>query len=186
LHLIVDGQYTGTSDTTENVGTSTLEERLESLLGDNLATGIERRLVLDGLTGGHHHTTTDGVQRIRSDTSTSGDGPSESERGKEVTLERADEEDRLDRVVHTEIKTTVNNDTSDGRTKTTVKTRDTIRGEGLLVDINQTVKLTSTTSLGVLVVVGKTGTGVIERVDEKEGSGTSSLGLLADICVWRM
>jgi hypothetical protein len=49
LGLIVDGQHTGTGNTTENVGTSTLEERLNTLSGDNLATGIERGLVLDGL-----------------------------------------------------------------------------------------------------------------------------------------
>ena len=134
--MIVDGQDTGTGNTTENVGTSTLEERLESLLGDDLSTSIERRLVLDGLTGSHHHTTTDGVQWVRSDTGTSGDGPTKSERGEEVTLKRADEENRLDGIVQSEVKTTVNNDTSNGRTKTTVKTSDTIRCEGLLVDID--------------------------------------------------
>jgi hypothetical protein len=41
--------------------------------------------------------------------------------------------------------------------------------------------LTLTTGLGVLVVVGKTGTGVIEGVDEEEGSSTGSLGILADV-----
>jgi hypothetical protein len=140
-----------------------------------LATSIEGRLVLDGLTGSHHHTTTDGVQWVRGDTGTSGDRPSESERGKEVTLKRTNKEDRLDRIVHSEVETTVNDDTSDGRTETTVETRDTIRCKSLLVDINQTVELTLTTSLGVLVVVGETGTGVIEGVDEEKGSGTSSL-----------
>ena len=179
LHLIVDGQDTGTSDTTENVGTSTLEEGLEALLGDDLATGIQRRLVLDGLTGGHHHTTTDGVQGVGSNTGTSGDSPSEEEGGEEVTLKRTDEEDRLDRVVHTEVQTTVDDDTSDGGTETTVETGDTIRGKSLLVDIHQAVELTLTTGLGVLVVVGKTGTGVIEGVDEEEGSSTSGLVLLA-------
>lgn len=49
LELIVDGQDTSTGDTTENVGTSTLEERLDTLLGDNLLSGIEGRLVLDSL-----------------------------------------------------------------------------------------------------------------------------------------
>jgi hypothetical protein len=180
LHLIVDGQDTSTGDTTENVGTCTLEERSETLLGDDLATSIEGRLVFDGLTGGHHHTTTDSVQWVRSNTSTSSDTPSEKEGGKEVTLERTDENDRLDRVVHTEVQTTVDDDTSDGRTETTVETSDTIRGEGLLVDIDQAVELTLTTSLGVLVVVGETGTGVVERVDEEEGSSTGSLKKLAD------
>jgi hypothetical protein len=41
LHLIVDGQDTGTGDTTENVGTCTLEERSDTFLGNDLATGIE-------------------------------------------------------------------------------------------------------------------------------------------------
>jgi hypothetical protein len=173
--LIVDGQNTGTGDTTENVGTSTFEERLNTLLGNDLATSIEGRLVLDSLTRCHHHTTANGVQWVRGDTGTSGDGPSESEGGKEVTLERTDEDNRLDGVVHTEVKTTVNHDTSNGRTETTVETADTISSKSLLVNINQAVELTLTTSLGVLVVVGKTGTGVIEGVDEEKGGGTSSL-----------
>ena len=175
LELIVDGQNTSTGNTTEDVGTGTLEERLDTLLGDDLAGSVHGTVVLDGLTGGHHHAATDGVQRVRGNTGTSGDAPTESERGEEVVLKVADEDDGLDGVVHTEVKTTVNNDTSNGRTETTVKTSNTIGSEGLLVNINQTVELTVTTSLGVLVVVGKTSTGVIEGVDEEEGSGTSSL-----------
>jgi hypothetical protein len=49
LSLVVDGEHTGTGDTTENVGTSTLEERSDTLSGNNLAGGIHGRLVLDGL-----------------------------------------------------------------------------------------------------------------------------------------
>ena len=49
LDLVVDGQDTSTSDTTENVSTSTLEERLSTLLGDNLAGSVHGRAVLDGL-----------------------------------------------------------------------------------------------------------------------------------------
>jgi hypothetical protein len=179
LHLIVDGQHTGTGDTTEDVGTGTLEERLEALLGDDLATSIERRLVLDGLTRSHHHTTTDGVQGVGSDTGTGGDGPSESEGGQEVALKRTDQDDGLQGIVHSEVQTTVDNDTGDGGAETTVETSNSVRGEGLLVDVDQAVELTVTTSLGVLVVVGQTGTGVIQRVDEQEGSGTSSLGKIS-------
>ena len=185
LHLIVDGQDTCTGDTTENVGTCTLEQRLDTFLGNDLATSIHGRLVLDGLTGSHHHTTTDGVQWVRSDTGTSGDSPSEKEGGKEVTLKGTDEEDRLDGVVHSEVETTVDDDTSDGRSETTVETGDTISSEGLLIDIYQAVELTLTTSLGVLVVVGKTGTGVIEGVDEKEGSSTGSLGRISRVIAER-
>ena len=193
LNLIVDGEHTSTGDTTEDVGTGTLEERPDTLLGNDLATSIEGGLVLDGLlklvivhyidtannptyfTRSHHHTTTDGVERVRSNTSTSGDSPAEQEGGQEVTLERTNKEDRLDGVVHAEVETTVDDDTNDGRAETTVETGNTIRGKGLLVDIDQAVELTVTSSLGVLGVVGKTGTGVIEGVDEEEGSSTSSL-----------
>ena len=49
LHLVVDGQHTGTGDTTEDVGTSTLEERAHTLLGDDLSAGVDGGLVLDGL-----------------------------------------------------------------------------------------------------------------------------------------
>lgn len=173
LELVVDGEDTSTGDTTENVGTSTLEERLDTLLGNNLGSGIEGRLVLDGLTGGHHHATTDGVKRVRGDTSGGGDAPAKSERGKEVVLEVTDEEDGLDGVVETEVETTVDDDTSDGGTETTVETGNTIGSDGLAVDIDETVELTLTTLLGGLGVVGETGTGVVEGVDEKEGSGTS-------------
>jgi len=41
LNLIIDGEHTGTSYTTEDVGTSSLEERLGSLSGNNLLESIE-------------------------------------------------------------------------------------------------------------------------------------------------
>src|SRR5690606_213516 len=117
---------------------------------------------------------TDGIEWVRGDTSTSGDAPSEKEGGEEVTLKGSDEENWLDGIVHTEVQTTVDDDTEDGWTETTVETGNTIGSEGLLVDVDETVELTLTSDLGGLVVVGKTGTGVIEGVDEEEGSGTSS------------
>jgi hypothetical protein len=180
--LIVDGQDTSTRDTTENVGSSTLEERPDTLLGNDLAGGIEGGLVLDGLTRSHHHTTTDSIERVRGNTGTGGDTPSESEGGEEVTLERTDQDDGLDGVVETEVQTTVDDYTEDGRTETTVETGDTISGEGLLVDIHQAVELTLTTSLGSLGIVGETGTGVVEGVDEEEGSSTGSLLEISKLC----
>lgn len=50
LDLVVDGQDTGTSNTTEDVGTSTLEEGLNTLLSNDGAESVEGRVVLDGLT----------------------------------------------------------------------------------------------------------------------------------------
>lgn len=175
LELVVDREHTSTGDTTEDVGTGTLEERLDTLAGDNLLGGIERVLVLDGLTRRHHHPTADGVERVRGDTGTGGDAPTEDERGEEVVLERAGEDDRLDRVVHTEVQTTVDDDTGDGGHEATVETGNTVRGERLAVDVDEAVELALTALAGVLGVVGKTSTGVVERVDEEERSRTGSL-----------
>lgn len=99
LGLVVERQDTSTSNTTEDVGTGTLEERLHTLLGNDLRTGVEHGLVVDGTTGSHHHSSTDGVERVRCKTSGGGDSPTEQEGSKEVTLERADENNRLNGVI---------------------------------------------------------------------------------------
>merc|ERR1712014_89013 len=114
LDLVVDGQDTSAGNTTEDVGTGTLEERLDTLLGDDLGSSVHGRLVLDGLARGHHHTTTDGVERVRGNTGSGGDSPAKEERSKEVALERANEDDRLDGVVETEVETTVDDDDGGG------------------------------------------------------------------------
>lgn len=99
LHLVVEGQDTGTGNTSEDVGTGTLEERPDTLLGDNLGSSVEHGLVVDGSTGSHHHSSSDGVERVRSKTGTGGDTPTEEERGSERSLERTDKDNRLDGVV---------------------------------------------------------------------------------------
>ena len=123
----------------------------------------------------HHHAATDSVKRIRSNPRTGGDSPTEKERGKEVVLERTDQNHRLDGVVHAKVEAAVNHDASDGWHEAAIETGDSVRRKGLLVHINETVELTGTSGLGVLVVIGKTGTGVVERVDEEEGGGAGSL-----------
>jgi hypothetical protein len=54
---------------------------------------------VDGSTGGHHHSSSDGVERVRSKTGTGGDTPTESERGHEGSLKRTDEDNGLNGVV---------------------------------------------------------------------------------------
>ena len=60
LDLVVERQHTSTSHTTKDVGTSTLEERANTLLGNDLRAGVEHGLVVNTTAGGHHHATTDG------------------------------------------------------------------------------------------------------------------------------
>ena len=126
-------------------------------------------------TRSHHHTPTNSIKRIRADTSTSGDCPAEQEGSQEVTLESTDKDDGLKGVVHSEVQPTVDNNTGDRGTETTVQTKDTVRGESLLVNIYQSVELTISAGLCIFGVVGQTGTSVVQGVHEEQGGSTSSL-----------
>jgi hypothetical protein len=176
LELIVDRQHTSAGNTTENVGTSTLEQRADTFLGNDLGGGIDRALVLDSFTRSHHHSSSDSIKRIRGDTGTGGDAPTEEEGSKEVVGKGSDQDNGLDGIVHAEVETTVDDDTNDGGHETTVETSNTIGSEGLAVDVDETVELALAALLGTLGIVGKTGTGIVERVDEEKGGGTGSLG----------
>lgn len=76
----------------------------------------------------------------------------------------------------TEVESSVDDDSDDGRDESSVETGDTVGGEGLLVNIDETVELSGSSDLGGLVVVGESGSGVVERVnkEERRGSGGSS------------
>jgi len=71
------------------------------------------------------------------------------------------------------LETTVDDDTDDRRDEATVETGNTVRSERLAVDVDEAVELAITSALGGRFgVVGETGTGVVERVDEEERGGT--------------
>jgi len=50
LDLVIDGQHTGTSNTTEDVSTSSLEKGPDTLGSNDGPEGVEGGVVLDGLT----------------------------------------------------------------------------------------------------------------------------------------
>lgn len=77
-------------------------------------------------------------------------------------------------VVDTEVETTVDDDTDDGRNESTVETGETIRRESLSVDVDQAIELAGSSTLGGFGIVGETSTSIIQRVDEEQGRGTSS------------
>lgn len=49
LSLVIDGEHTSTGNAAEDIGTCTLEERPNTFLGNDLASSVQRRLVLDSL-----------------------------------------------------------------------------------------------------------------------------------------
>jgi hypothetical protein len=91
---------------------------------------------------------------------------------------KAKEQEREKETGRTEVETSVDDDTDDGGKESSVETGDSVRLEGLPVDVDETVELSGSADLGRLVVVGESGSGKVERVDEEEGgrSGGSTGG----------
>lgn len=160
---------TSSSNTSEDVSASTLHEGHEAFVLDDLHTAVEGGFVVDTSSRGHHHSTSDGIDGVGGEARDDGDGPSEEEGDDEGGIRS--KEDGLDGIVKTEVKTSVDEDTDAGDGETSVETGNTVGSDGLLVDIDETVVLSLTVL--ALGVVGESGSGVVEGVDDGEGHGTS-------------
>ena len=139
LELVETGQDTGAGHTTEDIGASALHHGHESLVLEDLHTAVDGALVLDGGTGGHHHTTPDGVDGVGHETGSDGHAPAQQE-GQEKGFV-VSQKDGLEGIVHAEVHATVDEDADTGDGETTVQALDTVGLEGLPVDVNETVVL---------------------------------------------
>merc|ERR1719308_282769 len=79
LEFVKSSQHTSSSNTTENVGSSSLHQRHESLVLHDLDSAVNGSLVLDSTTGGHHHTSSDGINGVGHKSSSDGNSPSKKE-----------------------------------------------------------------------------------------------------------
>mmetsp|Transcript_15956 Transcript_15956/g.22207 ORF Transcript_15956/g.22207 Transcript_15956/m.22207 type:complete len:291 (+) Transcript_15956:134-1006(+) len=172
--LRVENKNHSSSDSTEGIGTGTLEESGGTLVTDDLSEAISSSLVNPlrfGLLRLHLKTTTDGIEGVRSVTGADSRelGATELGSGTEDTVLRL-----LVRVVsgkgveETEVYSTVRNNSNNGNSNTVVKTSNARGGNGLLQTISKTLELFLTST----DIRGKTGTGVIERVNDHKRTGT--------------
>ena len=129
LELVEAGQHTSTSNTTENVGTSALEERHDTLVLHDLQTAVNGRFVLDGLAGGHHHATTDRVQGVRGNAGGNGHNPAQGKGGHERVAQRANQDQRLQRVVEAEVAAAVHDNADARHDEATVQTNNAVLRE---------------------------------------------------------
>merc|ERR1719284_1903648 len=131
--------------------------------------GVNGALVLDTATGGHHHTSSDGVNGVGHQSSSDGHTPTKEEG--EGNIGSGSKKKGLQGIKKTEVHSTVDEDTDSRDGEASVETLDTVGLEGLGVDIDETIEL-SLASLA-LGVIGQPGSGVVKRVDEEEGHGSS-------------
>lgn len=172
MDLVVEDENQSTTGTSDDVREATLEEGSGTLLSGNGLEAVHGTLVLGVLlTGSHHESTSDGIKRIGGNTGNDGDNLSETPDEEDVGLLHVFEEENLTGIEKTEVRSSVGNDTNDGDTETSVETLDTILGSAFLEAVDETgeFSILSGTNIG-----SESGSTEIERVDDGEGSGTSS------------
>lgn len=89
LHVVVENEDEGRSDGSPDVGEVTLEESGYSFFGIDFSGAVNSALVLSGfggLTGLHHKSSSDGVEREGNGFGGGDDELSEEESGEEVSL----------------------------------------------------------------------------------------------------
>lgn len=167
MQLVVACQDSCTCNTSEDIGSSTLEEGSDSLVDENFFGTIDRSAIFFSLAGCHHHSSSDGVDRIRSETSADSDHPPESEVDEEVVVERF-REDGSNRIVNTEVESSIDDDTNTRDNESSVEPSDSVSGECFLIHVNEAVELLDTSLFGVLQVIGESSSGIIQGIDEQE------------------
>jgi len=169
LAVIESDQDKSAAEAAENVGASSLEESLGTLVGQNLAEAVDGSGVLAGVASrGHHHTTTDGIQRVGDEAGNDGDSVSNGELGVEVGALN----EGLGSVVQSEVGSTVEDDSDAGDNESVVHT--STAPSGLLGGLHDAVEASG--ELAVLAradIDGEAGTGEVKRVDDDEGGGSS-------------
>ena len=159
LDFIGTGKDTSTGNTTKDIGTGTFHHWHESFRFKDLHTAVDWGFVVNtwnksyhfaarisyGVltsTRGHHHSTSDGINWVGSKTRDNSNTPSKNEWSHEGTI--FTNEDWLESIVDTEVKTSVDEDTDTRDSETSVETGNTVGGDSLLVDIDETVVLSLT------------------------------------------
>merc|ERR1719186_1420630 len=84
--LVKASQDTSASHAAENVGSGALHQGHESFVLEDLHAAIQRVLVLDGSSRGHHHPPPDGINRIGHESRANGNSPSEEEGKKNASV----------------------------------------------------------------------------------------------------
>merc|ERR1719145_175897 len=169
LELVETSEHTGTSDTTEDVGSGTLHHAHEAFVLHDLHSAVDGTLVLGATTRGHHHPPPDCVNGVGHQAGSNSDSPSEEEGGNHGRVLSSDKHG-LQGIEHTEVHATVDEDTDSRDGEACVDALDTVRLQGLDVHVDQTVELTLSTL--ALVVVGQPGPGKVKGVHEEKGQGS--------------
>merc|ERR1712183_423338 len=170
LELVETSEHTSTSNTSEDIGTSSLHHGHEAFILQDLGSAVNGALVFDSTTGGHHHTPPNSINWVGHKSSSDSHTPAKEER--KTNTSTITNKNWLQGVEHAEVHATVDEDTNGRDGESSVQSLDTIRLEGLLIHINEAIEL-ALTSLA-LGIVSQPGSGIIKRVHKQQRHGTGS------------
>ena len=108
---------------------------------------------------------TDGIDGIVGEISSDGHSHTEVELSDIFLVSR---QSKLEGIKETEVNSTIEEGTNTGDDEAPIETSNTVRGEGLLVHIHDSIKLLFSSLLGVFDIVTKSDPGVFEGVSEQE------------------
>ena len=101
LELVEASQDTSPGHSSQDVGSGSLHQRHEAFVLEHLTEAIERSVVLDSTTRGHHHPPPDGVNGIGHEAGSDSNGPSQEEGDRHSSISTEDQ--RLQRVIQTKV-----------------------------------------------------------------------------------
>jgi len=168
LERVKTGEDAGTGDASQDVGASALHHRHEAFVLHDLNGAVDGSLVFDAGSGGHHHTTPDGVDGVGHEAG--GDRHAVAQAEGEEQPGVGAEQNGLQGIVEAEVHSTVDENADARDDESSVEALDAVGLEGLGVYVDETLVLTL--AAFALGVVSETGTGVVERVDEEEREGS--------------
>ena len=114
-----------------------------------LEEAVDGSLVLDGLSWGHHHATTDGVDGVGHESGGDGHTPTQDETEDDGVV--VSQQDGLERIVQTEVHASVDEDADARDDEAAVQTDEAVGLDGLDVDVDHAVEL-ALLALGLGVV----------------------------------
>jgi len=175
LDFTVQHQHQSRAHSAESVSSGTLEQGSGALFLNDLPEAVNSSGVHPlglGLLRLHLQTSADSIEGVRSitssDSSNLGDGEFRTQTNKARLLSV-----RIDagqRVVHTEVHTSVGDDTSDGDTEAVIQTHET---RGTLGSLDQTISQAVEGLSTSTDVRSKSGTSIVQRIDDGQRTSTS-------------
>ena len=172
LDLGVEDENESSTGASDDVGEGALEEGLPAFVGENSLEAMHGSIVhLFCSSGVHHKSTSDSIERVGDDTSGNSDTLSESPHCEYVSFLCVREHDSLACIEHTKVWGTIGDDSDDRDTKTSVKTWWAVLLKDLHDAVNETIEFTLSTRADVS---SESCSGEIKRIDDSQGSGTSS------------